>query len=75
MCAIIRLYLQKRRRYIMEDVSLVKIDTITPDDGYDYFFAYYDLQPYDKESKIHLTHRVKFHDRIPTLRIFARSDT
>ncbi|MBP3376688.1 MAG: hypothetical protein J6L83_07980 [Clostridia bacterium] len=50
----------------MEDISLVKIDTITPDDGYDYFFAYYDLQPYDKESKIHLTHRVKFHDRIPT---------
>lgn len=50
----------------MDDISLVKIDTISPDDGYDYFFAYYDLQPYDKESKIHLTHRVKFHDRIPT---------
>ena len=50
----------------MEDISLVKIDTISPDDGYDYFFAYYDLQPYDRDSKIHLTHRVKFNDRIPT---------
>ena len=24
----------------MEDLSIVNIETITPDDGYDYFFAY-----------------------------------
>ena len=50
----------------MEDFSIVNIETITPDDGYDYFFAYYDLQPYDKDSRRHLAHRVRFHDRLPT---------
>jgi len=42
-----------------------KIKKITPDDEYHYFFGYYDLQPYDKSGKYHLTHRVKFADRLP----------
>ena len=50
----------------MEDFSIVNIETISPDDGFDYFFAYYDLQPYDKDSRRHLAHRVRFHDRLPT---------
>ena len=33
-----------------------KVEVITPDDGYNYFFGYYDLQPYDKDSKRHLVH-------------------
>ncbi|MBQ7378951.1 MAG: hypothetical protein IJW70_04635 [Clostridia bacterium] len=50
----------------MQEYFKVNIETVSPDDGYDYFFAYYDLQPYDKQSKRHLAHRVGFHDRIPT---------
>lgn len=50
----------------MKEYARVSIETISPDDGYDYFFAYYDLQPYDKQSKRHLAHRVSFHDRLPT---------
>ena len=42
-----------------------KIIKITPDDGYHYFFGYYDLQPNDKTGKLHLAHRVKFADRLP----------
>ena len=38
---------------------------ITPHDEYHYFFGYYDLQPYDDEKSIHLTHRVPFCDRLP----------
>lgn len=49
----------------MAEFSRVEIETISPDDEFDYFFAYYDLQPYDKDSKRHLAHRVRFHDRIP----------
>lgn len=38
---------------------------ITPDDGYHYFFGYYDLQPMDTTGRYHLSHRVKFMDRLP----------
>lgn len=38
---------------------------ITPDDGYHYFFGYYDLHPYDKGGERHLAHRVQFADRLP----------
>lgn len=38
---------------------------ITPDDGYHYFFGYYDLQPTDTTGRYHLTQRVKFMDRLP----------
>jgi hypothetical protein len=42
-----------------------KIEKITPDDNYHYFFGYYDLHPYDKRGKLHLAHRVGFADRLP----------
>lgn len=45
--------------------SVEPLEKITPDDGYNYFFGYYDLQPYDIGGKRHLTHRVSFNDRIP----------
>lgn len=38
---------------------------ITPDDGCNYFFAYYDLQPYSRDGRNHLAHRVGFADRLP----------
>lgn len=38
---------------------------ITPDDGYHYFFGYYDLQPWDTTGRYHLTHRTTFMDRLP----------
>ena len=38
---------------------------ITPDDGYQYFFGYYDLQPFDTSESRHLCHRVRFMDRMP----------
>lgn len=37
---------------------------ITPDDGYHYFFAYYDMRATGEKGK-HLVHRVKFMDRLP----------
>ena len=38
---------------------------INPDDGYHYFFGYYDLQPLDSAQRMHLAHRVRFIDRLP----------
>ena len=51
--------------HINEVESKVPLTNIVPDDGYQYFFGYYDLQPFDKANKRHLTHRVTFIDRIP----------
>lgn len=36
---------------------------ITPNDGYHYFFGYYDLKA--SQGDMHLAHRVKFFDRLP----------
>jgi len=44
--------------------SVPKVEEITPNDGYNYFFGYYDLQPFDKNTEKHLTHRVTFNDRL-----------
>lgn len=38
---------------------------LTPEDKFQYFFGYYDLQPYDTSCERHLTHRVRFCDRLP----------
>ena len=40
---------------------------ITPDEnnGYQYFFGYYDLNAYSSDDSKHLCHRVKFMDRLP----------
>jgi len=46
--------------------SKAPLEIISPNDGYHYFFAYYDLQPYDSASRRHLAHRASFADRIPT---------
>lgn len=43
----------------------MKKEIITPVDGYEYFFGYYDLQPFSADDRLHLTHRVKFNDRLP----------
>lgn len=43
-----------------------EIKLMNKEDGYFYFFGYYDLQPFDDEDKYHLCHRVKFMDRLPT---------
>ncbi|MBO5199840.1 MAG: hypothetical protein J6B93_01035 [Clostridia bacterium] len=43
----------------------VKARVITPDDGGHYFFAYYDLQPFDSTGRYHLVHKVAFEDRLP----------
>ena len=43
----------------------VSVKKITPDDGFHYFFGYYDLCPYDSGGSRHLAHRVKFADRLP----------
>ncbi len=44
-----------------------KVEIITPDDGYHYFFAYYDMRATgDGINQNHLCHRVKFMDRLPT---------
>lgn len=41
-------------------------DIISPDDGYHYFFAYYDMRATAEHSgKKHLCHRVSFMDRLP----------
>lgn len=44
----------------------MKREIITPNDGYHYFFGYYDLQPYSSDGRRHLCHRVEFFDRMPT---------
>lgn len=38
---------------------------ITPDDGWHYFYGYYDLNAYHENGKYHLANRVKFMDRLP----------
>ena len=44
-----------------------KVEIITPDDGYHYFFAYYDMRATGEGiNQHHLCHRVKFMDRLPT---------
>ena len=45
-----------------------KIKIITPNDNYHYFFAYYDMRATGDFgiNQRHLTHRVKFMDRLQT---------
>ena len=49
----------------MNYYSKAPLTSIVPDDGYHYFFGYYDLQPFDKTGTLHLAHRISFADRIP----------
>lgn len=41
----------------------VNVQRITPADGH-YFFGYYDLQPYNSDQTLHLTHKTNFRDRL-----------
>ena len=45
--------------------EFIKKRRISPDDGYHYFFGYYDLQAYSADMKKHLCNRVPFMDRFP----------
>ena len=38
---------------------------LTPDDGYDYFFGYYDRNPWDNTISRHLTLKVPHINRLP----------
>ena len=40
-------------------------EIISPSDKYEYFFGYYDLQPYSTDGNFHLAHRAEFADRRP----------
>ncbi|MBE6693588.1 MAG: hypothetical protein E7589_02335 [Ruminococcaceae bacterium] len=42
-----------------------EVQIITPDDGYHYFFGYYDMRATDGKTGRHLCHRVPFMDRLP----------
>lgn len=41
----------------------VAVKRITPNDG-QYFFGYYDLQPYNQSQTLHLTHKAPFRNRL-----------
>lgn len=49
---------------MMNEACDLKIREISPEEG-QYFFGYYDLQPYHSSGKYHLCHKVPFVDRIP----------
>ncbi|MBO7148951.1 MAG: hypothetical protein J6V93_03750, partial [Clostridia bacterium] len=42
----------------------IKPEIISPDDGYHYFFGYYDMRADDGSGR-HLCHRVSFIDKLP----------
>ena len=44
-------------------VKSLPVKRITPADG-QYFFGYYDLQPYNNKQNLHLTHKTNFRDRL-----------
>ena len=51
---------------IISDIYNAKdVQIITPDDGYHYFFGYYDMRATGASGK-HLAHRVAFWNRLPT---------
>lgn len=49
----------------MNYTTKLPIKKITPEDGYHYFFGYYDLQPFNNDGTKHLAHRVDFAEHIP----------
>ncbi len=53
--------------YDHDRLSEKDLQIISPEnDGFHYFFGYYDLPATDKNGENHLCHRVKFMDRMPT---------
>ncbi len=49
----------------MKSTHKLSVREISPTDG-QYFFGYYDLQPYDSTGRYHLCNKVSFVDRLPT---------
>jgi len=45
--------------------QLLPFERLTREPGH-YFFGYYDLQPWSRDGRFHLCHRVAFQDRTPT---------
>ena len=53
--------------YDHDRLSEKDLQIISPEnDGFHYFFGYYDLPATDKNGENHLCHRVAFMDRLPT---------
>ncbi len=52
-------------RFYKDENDLYPVQPISPDDGYHYFFGYYDQYAYHREGRYHLAHRVGFMDRLP----------
>ena len=44
-------------------IKSAAVKRISPGDGH-YFFGYYDLQPYNKDESLHLTHKTSFRNRL-----------
>ncbi len=51
--------------YYQSKFDYCPVRPLTPNDGYHYFFGYYDLNAYHINGKYHLAHRVEFMDRLP----------
>lgn len=52
-------------RYYDDPNDTYPVRPVTPDDGYHYFFGYYDQNSYHIDGCCHLAHRVEFMDRLP----------
>lgn len=48
------------------DANNIKVKRISPDDGGQYFYGYYDNKAFHPTQNMHLCHRVSFMNRLPT---------
>ena len=55
-----------KKDFVKNSEMKFPVRTISPNDGYHYFFGYYDLNTYHENGRYHLANRVKFMDRFPT---------
>ena len=46
--------------------TIVDVRRLNPQDGYHYFFGYYDINAFNEKNTLHLCHRTKFWERLPT---------
>ncbi|WP_024296171.1 hypothetical protein [Lacrimispora indolis] len=54
------------------DATNVRITRLSPKDGKQYFFGYYDIPAFHPYKKLHLCHQVSFMDRLPELKDVCR---
>lgn len=45
--------------------TILNLRRLSPRDGAQYFFGYYDVPAFSKNDRLHLAHRVQFWDRLP----------